>query len=67
MPGLIRRRHTPAGIAGCLALAFTTVPSLVMVAPVHFAAQMAEKYRPKTGPRLMGVMELAEEYLRKTD
>ena len=62
---LIRRLILLAGIAGCLILAFTTVPALVMVVPVDFAAQMAEKYRPKPGPRLMGVMELAAEYLRK--
>ena len=62
---LIRRLILLAGIAGCIILAFTTVPALIMVVPVDFAAQMAEKYRPKPGPRLMGVMELAAEYLRK--
>ena len=57
---LIRRLILLAGIAGCLSLAFTTVPALVMVAPVDFATEMAKKYRPKPGPRLMGVMELAK-------
>ena len=63
---LIRRLLLLAGIAGCIILAGTTVPDLVIVAPVDFAGEMAEKYRSKPGPRLMGVMELAEEYLKKT-
>lgn len=63
---LIRRLFLAAGIAGFLVLALTTVPALVLVAPVDFAADMAKKYRKKTGPRLMGVMELAEEFIKKT-
>jgi hypothetical protein len=63
---LIRRLILLAGIAGCTILAFTTVPALILIAPVDFATEMANKYRAKPGPRLMGVMELAAEYLRKT-
>lgn len=63
---LIRRLFLAAGLAGFFVLALTTVPALVLVAPVDFAADMAKKYRVKTGPRLMGVMELAEEFIKKT-
>jgi hypothetical protein len=55
-----------AGIAGFFALALTTVPALVLVAPVDFAADMAREYRLKPGPRLKGVMELGEELIQQT-
>ena len=54
------------GIAGFLTLALTTIPALVLVAPVDFAAEMAREYRIKPGPRLMGVMELGEEFIKRT-
>jgi hypothetical protein len=63
---LIRRLALAAGIAGFFLLALTTVPALVLVAPVDFAAQMAREYRIKPEPRLKGVMELAEEFIQKT-
>lgn len=63
---LVRRLMLAGGIAGFFALALTTVPALVLVAPVDFAAEMAREYRVKPGPRLKGVMELAEEYIRQT-
>ncbi|MDP2044940.1 MAG: hypothetical protein Q8L00_01885 [Deltaproteobacteria bacterium] len=63
---LIRRLMLAGGIAGFFALALTTVPALVLVAPVDFAAEMAREYRLKPEPRLKGVMELAEEYIRQT-
>jgi len=39
---------------------------LVLVAPVDFAADLARGYQIKPGPRLKGVMELADEYIKKT-
>jgi hypothetical protein len=63
---LARRLMLAGGIAGFLVLALTTVPALVLVAPVDFGAQMAREYRSKPEPRLKGVMELAEEFIRKT-
>jgi hypothetical protein len=63
---LVRRLMLAVGIAGFFTLALTTVPALVLVAPVDFAAAMAREYRIKPGPRLKGVMELAEEYIQKT-
>lgn len=63
---LVRRLMLAGGIAGFFTLALTTVPALVLVAPVDFAAAMAREYRIKPGPRLKGVMELAEEYIQKT-
>jgi hypothetical protein len=54
------------GIAGFFALALTTVPALVLVAPVDFAADMAREYRIKPGPRLKGVMELGEALIQQT-
>ncbi len=66
MVELLRRLFLTAGIAGFFVLALTTVPALVLVAPVDFPAEMAKKYRVRTGPRFMGVMELAEEFIKKT-
>ena len=63
---LVRRLMLAGGIAGFFALALTTVPALVLVAPVDFAAEMAREYRIKPGPRLMGVMELGEELIQRT-
>ena len=63
---LIRRLALAGGIAGFFILALTTVPALVLVAPVDFAAEMEQEYRVKPGPRLKGVMELAEEFIQKT-
>jgi hypothetical protein len=63
---LARRLMLVGGIAGFFALALTTVPALVLVAPVDFAAAMAREYRIKPGPRLKGVMELGEELIQKT-
>jgi hypothetical protein len=63
---LVRRLTLVGGIAGFLTLALTTVPALVLVAPVDFAAEMAREYRNKPGPRIMGVMELAEEFIQRT-
>jgi hypothetical protein len=54
------------GIAGFFTLALTTVPALVLVAPVDFAAEMAREYRIKPGPRLKGVMELGEDFIKRT-
>ena len=62
---LARRLMLAGGIAGFFALALTTVPALVLVAPVDFAADMAREYRTKPEPRLKGVMELGEEYIKK--
>ena len=63
---LVRRLMLAGGIAGFFALALTTVPALVLVAPVDFAAEMAREYRIKPGPRPMGVMELGEELIQRT-
>jgi hypothetical protein len=63
---LVRRLMLAAGIAGFFTLALTTVPALLLVAPVDFAAEMAQKYRFKPEPRLKGVMELGKEYIQKT-
>jgi hypothetical protein len=63
---LIRRLILAGGIAGFFILALTTVPALVLIAPVDFAANLDREYRLKPGPRLKGVMELAEEYIKKT-
>jgi len=63
---LARRLMLAGGVAGFLTLALTTVPALVLVAPVDFAAAMAREYRIKPEPRLKGVMELAEEFIKKT-
>ena len=63
---LVRRLMLAGGIAGFFTLALTTVPALVLVAPVDFAAAMAREYRLKPGPRLMGVMELGEELIKRT-
>lgn len=63
---LVRRLMLAGGIAGFFILALTTVPALVLVAPVDFAAAMAREYRLKPEPRLKGVMELAEEYIKTT-
>jgi hypothetical protein len=63
---LIRRLMLVGGIAGFIILAFTTIPDLVLVAPVDFAAEMAREYRIKPDRRLKGVMELADEFIKKT-
>gem|GEM_PF-6162269 len=63
---LVRRLMLAGGIAGCLALALTTVPALVLVGPVDFDAEMAREYRIESGFRLKGVMELAKEYIQQT-
>jgi hypothetical protein len=62
---LIRRLLLAGGIAGFFVLALSTTPALVLVAPVDFAADMAREYRVKSGPRFMGVMELAKEFIQK--
>ena len=66
MRELVRRLMLAGGIAGFFTLALTTVPALVLVAPVDFAADMAREYRIKPEPRLKGVMELGEELIKKT-
>ena len=63
---LVRRLMLVGGIAGFFTLALTTVPALVLVAPVDFAAAMAREYPINLGPRLKGVMELGEELIRRT-
>jgi hypothetical protein len=63
---LIRRLALAGGIAGFFILALSTVSALVLVAPVDFAADMEREYRIKPGPRLKGVMELGEEFIKKT-
>jgi hypothetical protein len=62
---LVRRLMLAGGIAGFFILALSTVPALILVAPVDFAASMAREYRINPEPRLKGVMELGEEYIKK--
>lgn len=66
MRELLRRLVLAAGLAGAIILFWTTVPALVLVAPVDFAAEMARKYPAKPGRPPLGALEMGQELIRRT-
>lgn len=60
---LIRRLVLVVGVAGFLVLSLSTVPALVLVQPVDFAAELAREYPDIPGPPPLGIVERGRRFL----